>query len=437
MDNEQSLRRTPAPGTNLREWMVRIGLVITVGVLAYLLSRPATGWLSLPSDDFTQYWTAGRLNATGANPYSPEQLLSLEKEAGLTEQVQLQAGLRSDQPIMMWNPPWTLSVCMPFGLLDFAVSRRLWLLLHLLVILTSADWLWCFYYGPSRWRILAWVLAITFYPSLVILGLGQISSLLLLSMIGFLHFERRGNGWAAGAFAAITGIKPQLVYLFFPALLLWAIQCRRWSVLLGGIVAGLAATFIPLATNPSVLQQYWHALHNLNTPSDAISPTLGTLLRMGFGKDKVWLHMLPPMIGSLWLLYFWLRRRQDWVWAEQLPLLLLVSFLTTFYGAWTCDRVILLVPVIQAAVWTMQSVRWQVRMLGLLMYLGMDVLAPTMYYLESSSEFTWERVHPATVEMSLGWMTPALLLAYLVLKWQKNRESPPALQGPPVWEPMR
>src|SRR5262249_58954292 len=136
-----------------------------------------------------------------------------EKEAGLSEQVQQQAGWRPDQPIMMWNPPWTLSVTMPFGLLDFAVGRRLWFLLHLLLILTCADWLWWFYSGPPRWRWLAWVLAITFYPAVVILGLGQITTLLLLSTTGFLHFKRRGNGWAAGAVAALGGVKPHFVYL--------------------------------------------------------------------------------------------------------------------------------------------------------------------------------------------------------------------------------
>jgi hypothetical protein len=208
-------------------------------------------------------------------------------------------------------------------------------------------------------------------------------------------------------------------------------------VLLGGTIAGLAATLVPLAFNPSVLQQYRYALHHLTTPSDAISPTLGTLLRMAFGRDKVWLHVLPPAIGMLWLLYLWQRHRRDWVWSEQLPLVLLVSFLTTFYGAWTCDRVVLLVPVIQAAVWVMQSARWQVRAAGLAMYLAMNALAPTMFFLESGTRFGWERVHPATVEMSLGWMTPAIIVAYLVLRWQKNRESLPAPQSPPLWEPVR
>jgi hypothetical protein len=70
------------------------------------------------------------------------------------------------------------------------------------------------------------------------------------------------------------------------------------------------------------------------------------------------------------------------------------------------------------------------------MYLCIDVLPPTMFFLESSSGFLWERLNHETVEFSLVWMTPALLGAYLVLRWQKNRQK---LSGRQlfVWEPAR
>jgi hypothetical protein len=41
-------------------------------------------------------------------------------------------------------------------------------------------------------------------------------------------------------------------------------------------------------------------------------------------------------------------------WLENIPILLLISFVTTFY-AWTYDQVLLIPAIIQAAVWMKQS----------------------------------------------------------------------------------
>src|SRR2546430_13113210 len=107
---------------------------------------------------------------------------------------------------------------------------------------------------------LAWALALTFVPSLIVLRAGQIGPLILLGMVGFLHWERRGLFFLAGAACVLIGIKPHLVFLFWIALALWAIERRRWSVLIGGVLTGLIATAIPMLCNSSVCRQYWEAM---------------------------------------------------------------------------------------------------------------------------------------------------------------------------------
>src|SRR5438128_2601871 len=92
----------------------------------------------LPPDDFVEYWAAGRLNAQGENPYDPDKLLPLERSIGRD----------TDEAIMMWNPPWTLALAMPFGLMDGRAAQLLWLLLGFLFIGGGADWLWRIYDGP-------------------------------------------------------------------------------------------------------------------------------------------------------------------------------------------------------------------------------------------------------------------------------------------------
>ena len=154
-----------------------------------ILVASSVGWNPHADlQDFVEYWGAGRLNSQGQNPYDPALLYQMERmvSPGLTE------------AIMMWNPPWTLALAMPFSWLPAQTSHALWIAIQLTALLASVDWLWRSYGGPSRYRWLAWLLSVGFLPTFFALRMGQISPLILLALVGFLHFERRGQGrWLA------------------------------------------------------------------------------------------------------------------------------------------------------------------------------------------------------------------------------------------------
>src|SRR5262245_56213452 len=86
----------------------------------------------LPPDDFVEYWAAARLTLEGKNPYDGELLLPLQQHAGRD----------TKEPIMMWNPPWSMPAVLPLGLLGAREAQLLWLLLHFLVTGFCADRLW-------------------------------------------------------------------------------------------------------------------------------------------------------------------------------------------------------------------------------------------------------------------------------------------------------
>src|SRR5262245_1983579 len=97
-------------------------LVVACAGLAWQLVRAPGAGLELPLFDFVEYWAAGRLNAHGENPYDPERVHELERQAGRTE-----------EGVLMWNPPWTLTLVMPFGLFPARLvqtAQLLWLLLQ-------------------------------------------------------------------------------------------------------------------------------------------------------------------------------------------------------------------------------------------------------------------------------------------------------------------
>jgi hypothetical protein len=276
------------------------------------------------------------------------------------------------------------------------------MMFHLGVILVCADLLWRIYRGKEASRIVSPLLAFTFMPSYFALLAGQISPLLLLGAVGFLVLIRRGWDSAAGAATVLLAIKPHLAYLFWLALLVWAVRQRRWRVLLGAALTGAALTGIALVLNPNVLGQYWHTFTNA-PPAQYRSPTLGTLLRLAMPGNSFRWQFLPMLPGIIWLTIHWHRHRETWEWSTQMPVLLLASLLTAAYGAWPYDLVLLLLPVVALAAGFSRCSRTR---LGLVktaigLYLGFNGLALALA--------AWGAEY-----LAFAWMTPALLAGYLV-----------------------
>ncbi len=111
-------------------------------------------WLQY--DDYVEYWAAGRLNLSGGNPYDPSQL----------EPLQLETGRYFGVPVIMWNPPWMLLLAMPFSIFTYPVSRILWLLIFVIIMIVSIDLTWAVYDGSPKLKWIGWLLGFTFLPFL-------------------------------------------------------------------------------------------------------------------------------------------------------------------------------------------------------------------------------------------------------------------------------
>jgi hypothetical protein len=366
----------------MRRVLPWVALVVLVAATAWMLGQ---GAVRLPLFDFVQYWAAGRLNAEGRNPYDPENIRELERAVG-----------REDAEVLMWNPPWVLPLVMPFGPLDPHTAQLLWLLMQLAAIVLSADLLWRYYGGSAEKRWIAWLIAFTSLPSYLALTAGQISPLVLLGAVLFLHAERARRFALAGQATLLLAIKPHLVLLFWVALLLHSLRERRWALLASGAAAGIAATLIAMATNPDVLGQYWQTL-TTRPPAQYDSPTLGMALRLAFDREEFRLQFIPPVAGLVWLAFHWARHRRNWQWGEQLPLVILVSLLTAAYGAWAFDLVLLLVPAIAVAVAPRRP------RLALALHVAINVIA--LVQIIQAVAYFW-----------FVWMTPATLAAYLACR---------------------
>jgi hypothetical protein len=317
---------------------LRLALLGALSVLLFLQLQESTSIRTWPVDDFVEYWAAARLQLAGMNPYSPEALFAVQKAVGWSE----------SSPVMMWNPPWTLGLVLPFGAWNYSKARSIWLLLHLGVLVGCVAVGLRTYEVPQRIRWVVWICVLIFFPFLFVLRAGQITPMVLLGVSGFLIFEQGNRYRRAAAIATLATIKPHLLYLFWVAFLLWALDRRLWRVLSAGAFTIVAATLIPVAFNGKVLQQYMEAA-TIHSPLDWATPTLGGVLRMLLGTERAWLQFVPSVVGCAWGVFHYRQHRGSWTWREQMPLLLLTSVLTSSYGAWTYDQVVLL-PALVAAI---------------------------------------------------------------------------------------
>jgi hypothetical protein len=363
-------------------------LALALGVLLLLTRLPAPELRGLRKvEDFGAYWSAASLNAKGANPYAVEELRPLQQAIDPNRSYIL----------YMFNPPWTLGLLFPWSLFDFTWARLLWLAVQVAVLGACAGRLWQLYGGPPRTRVLAFVLCFTFFPTLQLLALGQVTVLTLAGAVGFVVWERE-QPWRAGVAAGLTLIKPHLVVVLWVPLGLNCLWRRRWPVLLAAATTVLALTSISWVCNPQVLQQYV-AMWGQNPTSSWIPPTPGSLLRLLLGPEKFWLAFVFPTLGMAWAAIHWWRRRDRWDWAQELPALLLACFLTAAYG-WAYDLVILLPALVVGAASAAQG---RAGTAALAAYLPLTVLAIAMNIAHCE-------------EYLFFWIAPAVLTGYQLLR---------------------
>ena len=342
-------------------------------------------------NDFIEYWTATKLLLRGGNPYSPMELLTEQQKLGWSQ----------PEPLMMWNPPWTLSFTLPFGLLDYSTAQFAWFLFHALILFVGAKLLWQTYGGSSKKNLYPVLGVLGFAPSYFALLLGQIGPLMLLGIIAFLAAAKERAWVWAGASLTLATVKPHLLYLVWLALLFWTVRNKQWKLAVTFAITAIITASLPLLFDRQAYAQYSDLLRttDVTRPLGWATPSLGTALAMVFAIPDVWIRWLPSLGGGVWLVWYWSRHDRNWDWLAELPLLLAVS-ITTASFVWTFDHIVLLPAVIQAAVWVSreQVGRPQTILIVVYMALGVILLVAKMFVRNDFWYF---------------WTAPAYLLLYL------------------------
>ncbi|HKZ39467.1 MAG TPA: glycosyltransferase family 87 protein [Candidatus Hodarchaeales archaeon] len=346
--------------------------------------------VSAHMNDFIEYWSAARLTLDGKNPYSPELMFEIQKPAGWLE----------DRPLMMWNPPWALTLVLPFGLLNYPIGQVFWLIFNLAALLISIDICWRLYSGGEGAFLLVWMLAFMFFPFLFVLRSGQITPLIMLGVTGFVFLLNKDREKLAGSVVVLASLKPHLLFLFWVAVVFWAVDRKRWRIIIGLVGTFLFCSAVPLVFNPLILSQFLESVAK-DSPLYWMTPTLGALLRRLFGVEKSWMQFIPSLLGLLWFIVYWIQNRTSWNWQNHLPTVLLSSVVLSSYG-WSFDLVVLL-PVIIFTAMRLRECQQKFRITaGLVLYV---LLNGILFFMNNQG----------ANEFAFVWVSPVILVCIATL----------------------
>ena len=235
-----------------RVLMMAAALVVVVAVIISGIWLTCTVFTSRypGGNDFYARWVGGcALFREGMNPYS--RTVTLRIQRGMYGRP---ARADEDQVAFAY-PLYSLIFFWPLCLTNnYPLVQAIWLWVLLAALIVSVIlWLRLIRWHPHLWLwSLTIVWSVLLYHNLRALLLGQFAVWVLLTLVAALWTMERGfDGWG-GIFLAFSTVKPQMVYLATPWILLWAAGKGRWRVWLGFFLA-----FVGLVLFPMVLLPFW------------------------------------------------------------------------------------------------------------------------------------------------------------------------------------
>jgi hypothetical protein len=332
-----------------------------IGVLAFLALAGAAAYLAygyvrsstVPRPhDFLQVWSAGHLALTGGDPYDGAQMYAVQTSNRMPDT--RTAAHPDGYASMMWVPPWGLSVAMALAALPIDLAQLIWGYGQLVLIVACAVVVWRLYDGPVQKQWIAGALALGFGPVWWQTVGGQYAGLLLLGVVGFLAAHRTNRPVLAGAFLALTALKPHLFSLLAIGLLVDALRGpfgRR--VVLGGALALAVGALVATIANPAVWRYYFAATGSESPyyPSLAewFNPTVHAWVRHALPGRPFWVQFVPVALGAPVFAVYWWRFGAPDQWPTAVMWVLPAGLLIAPYGSWPSDQVLFLVPLVAGA----------------------------------------------------------------------------------------
>jgi len=250
----------------------------------------------------------------GLSPYSDE----------VATQIQIAAyghpAQGNEHELRVAYPLYSIILFAPFSLIgNYQFARAVWMtVLELALIAMTFVSFELFEWKPKLWIQASLLLfSMTWYHAVRGVINGNAVILLALALASILLLIRNGREKIAGVLLAFTTVKPHLVVLVIPLILVWSIYNKRWQLILWTIGSLVGLSMIGLILIPDwIMQNLWEILkYPAYNPAGTLAAALGewlpgieTQLKWGIGIG----------LGLIFIYEGWLARKGGFhhlVWA--------------------------------------------------------------------------------------------------------------------------
>lgn len=352
-------------------------------------------------DAFAPIWVGVRSAIlSGSSPYAPQ---VLSQAAALVEDPGI--------PPRFVYPYYSLPLFAPFVLAyPYPLARAIWMtaMFASLVGVIFASLALVGWRPPGGTLVALVVFSLGSYPAVRSVYLGNPAPLAaLLVALGLLLVLRKHDA-LAGVFFSLAAIKPQMVILLWPFVLLWAVSRRRMALVWSLLLSALALLVGAFLVSPDWFPQNYVQL--LSFFEESFPASIPMALWYWMPQNGLNLMAGIAILFAIWLLVEWWRTlgKGDswflWTAAFSLTVTQVIGIPTS-----TSNMVVLFIPLILAfSVWTQ---RWRVGG-GRISLAVMALLALGMWALSRTGG---GQVQPVSMFFPMPLVT--LLALYWVRYW--------------------
>lgn len=315
-----------------------LGIFTAIAVLCILFFVPFPLPDGIGLIDFRPYWSSSLLLANGQDFSDPELMDTVERTL---------TGWDKPYTMSAWFSPIGNLVLLPYTFLPFARAGYYWLLTNIAILFFSALLLW---HNTNKHKWIAPVSTFCFSMTLLSLIFGQVNTLVFMGLALFLFFGEKGYDFLSGASLILTTIKPHLVILTLPILLLELLRRRRLRELVGFGFVLLGCALVLFILYPRWHLSFWYLVRSgMETARE--TPTLGGLLVIeGYHTGAKWIWV----VGLFFAIAIWWKLRKNWSKRSIIDATLLAGMIIAPVG-WSYDQVILLFPILSILEWAVNG----------------------------------------------------------------------------------
>jgi hypothetical protein len=312
-------------------------VLVLMAAEAYLVYKIYATKFPGTADFFARWYGAKELVLNGRNPYDRE--IELEAQRYLFGRL-----TRPDEDqVNFAYPLYTIYLFWPLTLVSYAWAQAIWMVVLQFALIAGMILL----FSIVRWQPSPGIFALTmfwgvfFYSGARSIMLGQFSITVFLCLMIAVWGLMNGHDRLAGAVLPLTTVKPQMVFLIVPFLLLWTLRQKRWSFVIAFAVSMVVLLLTSLLWVPDWPLRFLSTLSAYSGYVGFGSPLENMTARFTPGFEHLLNPIITVLLAGLLLWQWWrtlIRQPETFLWT--LNLTLLVSNLIAFRSA-TTNHVVL------------------------------------------------------------------------------------------------